>query len=428
MIIRKIIPLFVMTIISVNAYSQNEINFDIKKGNGPAFERSYAGDQKSGGIGKYSEEIADVRKGLDIASKGIGAGKAGVSAFRDREELMQSAEELGKSVKDAANAVKGGFPNVDPGQIATAIVSTIMKISFAVAKEKLSDLKLKIKEHLAKLEAKNLINAAASFIDGRQKQNVKESNDRIAEQKAASPALCDQLANSIANQDTSCLSQDVAKNITNTRSYAAYVKQDDNVKNSEAAKLLYNIEKTHPSLFGVEDPEVDSGPVPEAYAINADPLMGTATAYKALSLESHEAMKDLISLIVPDPSMISIPGQLSLYDDFDMTELMSEEAKRSFSRQSLLVILGLRSSKTAITGGQDPNPTSRMFEFHDAIRTGVTESAMYKLSTGETSTPTRLYRTKLLSMVKALDLQLEQFKSQLRLEGQVAVKLASFVE
>lgn len=436
---RKLVSLIAIASFSVNVYAQSQIDFGINENRSPdniGFEN--IGQQIKNSpqqIKNMQGQLQNAQDQVRNAQEFVGDVQEGVQKATDMvdqvNEWADDAQGLQKSieaVQKILQQIKAGFPQIDFAGIVAAIVSTLIKVMNIEAKKQINELELKAKEELGKLTMENLQKAAASAIENIQKQMIDEQNKKLAEQMSASPIICEQVANSVMAQNSTCISQEVARNITDTRSYAAYVQENDVVKEQEARKLLYNIEKSNPELFGRESAEDISKPAPEVYAINGTPLMSNSEAYKALDNESYEAMKNLISLIVPDPSMSSIPDQLSNYDDFDMNGLMSSEARKNLAKQSLLVNLGLRASKSSIFSKITNVPTSRLYELNHSISSSVSESAIYKISIGETSTPTKLYRTQLLNLLRSLELQLEEFKGQLRLEATIATKLASKIE
>lgn len=438
--------LFSLALISLSANAQEELVWEHSYGlkeNLKNNAETYVSNPIVEDVQEFSGNVEDNRKGVKDVQQGVETVREVSGHVQNAGGYMADAKdgiaEMQEAFQSIQGKVGGGFPNIDGAAIAAAIVSTINKVTIHIAKTELFDLRLLMKKELAKLEQEAINNGAATYIEKIIGHKIEKEKRRLREQIAASPIMCDQLANSMLGRNAGCLSQDLARNPTNTVSYAAYVQGNESARNIEAKKLLDRIESTHPSLFGLsssvatgaasQSEETENseseGSVSDSYSINATPLMSSASPYMALDIESHKAMKDLISLIVPDPATRPMATNLSLLTDVDMNLLLSKEARRALGQQSLMLILGLRSSEFALTNGQALDPTSRMLDIERSVSSGLTESAIYKISTGETSTPTRLYRTRVLSMLNELDVQVEEFKGQLRAEGMTATRLAS---
>lgn len=338
--------------------------------------------------------------------------------------------------------VNATFPLVDSPWIAASILGNIQKLKNMYEKLEDFDLKLLIKRELEKQKQDAFNAAAARFVQEKNKLASQRHSDNLQEQMTSAPTVCGQLV-SAANRDSNdCANRAALRGGVSNLSYAGYIADSDAIRNQESAKLLQRIEEDFPSLFGVApDPESnDSGAsseasvAPLAYSLDASPLMSRHETFFALDKHSYDAMTDLISLIVPHPSMRSDDFNFDIMTDEDLAHAMSKESKRFIADKSLHSTLSLRSSAYSLwsdlLGQEAPLNalSSRLLEMHEAVSSGISETALTKLSKGETSTPTALYRSQVMAKVDQLDIQLEKFKSGLRQEAITAIRLADKVD
>lgn len=338
--------------------------------------------------------------------------------------------------------VNAGFPQIDSPNISADIWGNIQKMGQAIQNSGLMDQAMMLGKEMFSLENMATNNAAANAVARENAAKQEIQNIGILEQMAAIPGVCGQVSFSFALGDIGCATEDASRKDIYSPEYDAYIENDTDAKSEMALDLVKDIQKTYPSLYGAEngsnsssssgDPDSGSSEAaPIVYSTNANPLMASADAFLALDYDQYSSMSDFISLIVPDYSFRRSDGSFKNMTDRQKTEFMSLEARRAIPEQALRSILALRSSKAALTkdsANPSGNQLSELYSMSEAIKEASSESAIYAISVGETSTPTQLYRQRVMNLTRGLELQLAQFKKGLELEGIQATKLSYLID
>lgn len=335
-----------------------------------------------------------------------------------------------------------GFPQIDAPSIAANIWGNIQKIGAGIQNSGLMDQALTLGKEMFSLENMAQNNAAANVAARQNAAKQQVQNIELMEQMAATPNVCEQVSFSFAFGDIGCKADESAKKNFNSPEYKAFIESDSKKKNELANKLVKKIQATNPELFDADEDgnpirTLDDKPVrtqvsaPNVYSTNANALFSSADAYMALDYDEYSSMSDFISLIVPDHSFRSTLSDLKNMNEDQQLVFMSLEARRAVPDQALRSILSKRTSASALaqsTGGSSGNETSELFSMSEAIKNASSESAIYAISVGETSTVSQLYRHRVLNLTRAVELQLEQFKAGLEYEGLLATKLAFLMD
>lgn len=337
-------------------------------------------------------------------------------------------------------SAQAGFPQIDAPNIAADVWGNIQKIGEGIQKSGAMDKAMMFGKEMFGLENMTTNNAAANMVARQNAARQEIQNTGIAEQFAATPNVCSQVSFSFALGDIGCKAESSSTTDLGTPEHDAFISNDDSQKDKLAKKLVEDIQETYPSMFSnSSDSDTNSGSdvpdgpdeAPSIYSTNANALFSSADAFLALDHESYSSMSDFISLIVPDYSFRDTFSNLDSMTDGDQLYFLSVEAKRAVPEQALKSILGLRTTASALAqdqGSASGNQTSKLFSMSQAIKDAASESAIYAISVGETSTVTQLYRQRVLNLARAVELQLESFKKDLEFEGVMATRLSLLME
>lgn len=326
------------------------------------------------------------------------------------------------------------FPLVDIPNLAAGVWGNIQKMAEGIQNSELYNQLFTLVKENFKLETASVNNGAANYVARTNAAKQEIQNMEMAEQMQPIGNACQQVTFAFSLGDLGCKAETAGKKFLDNPSRKAYLNNNDKEKQKIAKQLVEDIQSTYPGIFKKKDSDKDvatSEDAPIAYSLNANPLFSSSEAFLALDQEEYDAMSNLISLIVPDYSFRETYKNLDDLNERQLLLFSSSEALRSVPEQSLKAILGVRTSGEVLAreqGSESSNTSSKLHSLSEAIKDASSESAIYSISVGDTSTPSQLYRHRVLNLARSVELQLEQFKESLNVEGMMATRLSIMLD
>lgn len=329
-----------------------------------------------------------------------------------------------------------GVPTIDFAGLVEKITANITEMTnWAQEKAKMA-LQMDMESLLSKLEISNMNNAFSNMIarSGAALQNIQ--NMEVAEMMAVDKDVCGNVAFSLFDEQVSCYVDDRANAethdiVTDVGRYDLGPVQFDKHYENVTNKIIDKCE----SLLTVDEYDLEEGEkVMYSQCLQAGSMLGIGTSNTFTETE-EDAVEMQIRLITgPFPEQKHSTDLVVGSDGWVRTRLkeMRKDAFKSIPVATFNEIAKWRKKAS------DGAPLSRMEvlqEFVDARKdpNWILQVAGAKWDGVDGGGDTTVYRTELLKKMTVLELkqtelQLEQFKHQLRLEGINAAMLALMLD
>lgn len=329
-----------------------------------------------------------------------------------------------------------GVPTIDFSNLAEAITSNIMELkNWAEEKAKLA-MEMDIEAMLTKMAISNVNNAYANMISRVNKASQDIFNQDLMEQMAPDSDICGNVASSIYTERTKCHVDNLAKQI-------AYSVATDKARYdlNSVQSDFHRIETARKVLDGCSDLiTVDASELTEDQAVlysqcvQAGSLIGvgTASTFSETEEKASEMQIRLLTGPVPEQKKSSLMAKSSQnYVPARLAE-MRKDAVMSLSIASLSEIAKYR-MKPGPGAELSPLGEFEMFVSERNTPEWKLEVGGGKLEGESGSEDNTAYRTELLKkmtvlQLKQTEIQVEQFKHQLRLEGLNAAMLSLMID
>ena len=340
--------------------------------------------------------------------------------------------------------VNAGVPTLDYSNLTEAITSNISELKrWAEEKAKMA-MEMDLEAMLTKMAITNLNNGYANMIARLTHSSQEIQNQEIAEQMAVDPDVCGNVASAIYTEQTDCYISDMAKQkahqiSTDSSRYDLGPAQQDAHRKAVTKKVL----DTCTQLSTVDTTELtEDQAAMYSQCVQAGSLIGAGTDSTYTETEQKAAEMQIRLLTGPVPEAKNSNRMSKTSTGYVRTRLaeMRKDAFKSLAVGSLSEIASIRYSpgpsaplstlseyENFIKDRKDPEWITRV---GGATVKGEEESSSESGSEGSEGGAKKIsYRTELLKKMtiielKQTELQLEQFKHQLRLEGLNAAMLS----
>lgn len=336
----------------------------------------------------------------------------------------------------SSSPAQAGVPTLDYSNLVESITSNITEMAnWAEEKAKMA-LEMDMEALMNKLSISNINNAFSNMIarSGAALQNIQ--NLEMAEMMEVDGDVCGNVAFSLFDAEVGCYVDDRANAeahdiITDSTRYDLNAPQFDKHRENVTNEII----ETCDNLLTVEDSGIeDSDRIMYSQCLQAGSMLGLGTG-DTFNDEEEKAVNTQIRLLTgPVPEKKASEGLIPGSDNWVRVRLseMRKDAFKSIPVSSFTEIAKWRKKPS------ESAPLSRMQvlqEFVDQRKDPdwVLKVGGAKWEGEDKDADTTVYRTELLKKmtvleVKQTELQLEQFKHQLRLEGINAAMLSLMID
>lgn len=335
-----------------------------------------------------------------------------------------------------SSPTQAGVPTLDYSNLVESITNNINEMkNWAEEKAKMA-LEMDMEALMNKLSMANLNNAFSNMIarSGAALQNIQ--NLEMAEQMAADSDICSNVAFSLFDAEVNCYVDDRANAeahdiITDSARYDLDAPQFDQHRDNVRKKI---IESCDEALTVDESDVKDEDRVMYSQCLQAGSMLGLGTD-DTFSDEEEKAVENQIRLITgPTPER---KRSTDLVEGSKQWTNLRLDEMRNDAFKSIPVASFTEISKWRKKASESA-PVSRMQILQEFVDERTDPNWILKVGGGkwegeDGDVDTTVYRTELLKKMTVLELkqteiQLEQFKHQLRLEGINAAMLSLMID